>query len=196
MGTREKIVAAAASIMREQGYARATTKEIARAAGFSEATLYKHFADKAEIFLAVLSEQLPDLLEALDELRANVGKRTVRANLITLTRAALDFYLESFPISVSVFSSQELLATHSTRVHEHGQGPRTPLRALAEYLRLEQQAGRINRRADPEAAAALLLGACLQQAMLTLFDGPRPADAKLDALATSLTKTLLDSLRP
>ena len=35
MGTREKILAAAARIMREQGYARATTKEIARAAGFS-----------------------------------------------------------------------------------------------------------------------------------------------------------------
>lgn len=59
MGSREEIVAAAASVMREQGYAHATTKAIAQAAGYSEALLYKHFRDKAALFLAVLKRNCP-----------------------------------------------------------------------------------------------------------------------------------------
>ncbi|OZM73314.1 TetR family transcriptional regulator [Amycolatopsis antarctica] len=194
MDTREKILVAAATIMRGQGYARATTKEIARAAGYSEATLYKHFPDKTEIFLAVLSEQLPGLSTLLDELEA--GRRTVRRNLTVLARTALDFYLHSFPIASSVFSARELLETHSERVRERGAGPRKPLSALAGYLREEQQLGRVRRGADPEAAAALLLGACMQQAMLLLFEGEPVETEKLDALAASLAGTLLGTLRP
>ena len=38
--------------MRGKGLVRATTKEIARAAGLSEGTLYNHFANKEELFPA------------------------------------------------------------------------------------------------------------------------------------------------
>ncbi|HEX4258089.1 MAG TPA: helix-turn-helix domain-containing protein, partial [Streptosporangiaceae bacterium] len=44
--TRDRILDAATHVMRTRGFARTTTKEIARAAGYSEATLYKHFQDK------------------------------------------------------------------------------------------------------------------------------------------------------
>ena len=57
MSTRERILTAAAEVMRTKGLARSTTKEIARASGFSEATLYKHFANQEELFLAVLGER-------------------------------------------------------------------------------------------------------------------------------------------
>jgi AcrR family transcriptional regulator len=59
LGTREKIVEAAERVMRERGLARTTTKEIARAAGYSEGTLYKHFESKEDLFLAVLAERFP-----------------------------------------------------------------------------------------------------------------------------------------
>jgi AcrR family transcriptional regulator len=45
MGTRDDILDAAAEVLRTQGFARATTKSIAQVAGYSEAALYKHFAD-------------------------------------------------------------------------------------------------------------------------------------------------------
>ncbi len=57
--TRDRILDAATHVMRTRGFARTTTKEIARAAGYSEATLYKHFQDKTDLFLAVLKERLP-----------------------------------------------------------------------------------------------------------------------------------------
>lgn len=177
--------------MREQGYARATTKEIARAAGYSEAALYKHFADKSEIFLGVLSEQLPALSALLTVLGTDAGKCTVRANLTKVARAALDFYTESFPIAASLFSTRELLISHRKAMRERGAGPRGPQAGLSQYLQAEQRLGRLPQNVDVDAMAALLLGACFQQAFLIHFDGAQPATDELDTLAKSLVKTLL-----
>ena len=44
--------------MLNKGLVRATTKEIARAAGVSEGTIYNYFASKEELFLCTLN-QLP-----------------------------------------------------------------------------------------------------------------------------------------
>ncbi|AIJ20426.1 TetR/AcrR family transcriptional regulator [Amycolatopsis methanolica] len=168
MGTREKILAAAAEVMREQGYARATTKEIARAAGFSEAALYKHFADKTEIFLGVMTSQLPGLEAVLGDIAP--GRHTVRGNLVRITSTAIDFYTESFPIGASLFSSRDLLAAHRAAIREHGAGPRTPVTRLANYLRAERDLGRLPSTSDPDAIATLLLGAAFQQGFLRHWD--------------------------
>lgn len=191
MGTRERILAAAEKIMRERGYARATTKEIARAAGYSEAALYKHFQDKTEIFLGVLSERMPAFGATLSELTAQAGKGSLRAHLVRLARSALDFYTETFPIAASLFSTRELLAAHRKALRELGAGPRGPLIAVAQYLRAERRLGRLPRGTDVEAMAALLLGACFQQAFLIQFEDTDPSPTERDALAKSLVRTLL-----
>ncbi|GLY63864.1 TetR/AcrR family transcriptional regulator [Amycolatopsis taiwanensis] len=191
MGTREQILAAAEEIMRERGYARATTKEIARAAGYSEAALYKHFQDKTEIFLGVLSERMPAFGATLGELTAQAGKGSLRAHLVRLARSALDFYTETFPIAASVFSTRELLAAHRKALRELGPGPRGPQIAVAGYLRAERRLGRLPRTTDVDAMAALLLGACFQQAFLIRFEDANPSSEERDALAKSLVRILL-----
>src|SRR6266516_4670974 len=112
MGTRDTILDAAAHVMRTKGMANATTKEIAKAAGFSEATLYKHFRDKAEIFIDVLRERLPSLTPIMASLPDRVGRVPLRATLLDVARAAVTFYYESFPMSASIFSEPQLLASH------------------------------------------------------------------------------------
>jgi AcrR family transcriptional regulator len=192
VGTREDIVRAAAEIMRTEGFARATTKEIARAAGYSEATLYKHYRDKSEIFLHVLDHQLPGLRVLLAELEERPDRADVRANLEELAATALRFYVDAFPLAVSVFSSRRLLDAHRDRVDELGAGPAYPIEALGRYLAGEQRRGRIAPGADPEAMAALLLGACFQRAFLASFSGRAPAPAELAALARRLVATVLE----
>jgi AcrR family transcriptional regulator len=187
MGSREEIVAAAAKVMREQGYAHATTKVIARTAGYSEAMLYKHFRDKTDLFLSVMAEELPALGATLADLTADPGQAPLRANLVRVARLGLAFYLEGFPIAVSVFSSRELLRTHRERMGTTG--PRIPLKGVADYLRAERALGRISAGTDVEAAASLLLGACFQQAFLATFEESEPAD-----LAERLADTLLAGL--
>jgi AcrR family transcriptional regulator len=96
--TRERILDAAEERMRTIGLARATTKEIARVAGCSEAALYKHFSGKEEIFVHVLKERLPPLSPLLDELNAGRGGEgspdapTVEQNLTEIARRAARFY--------------------------------------------------------------------------------------------------------
>ncbi|MEU8414908.1 helix-turn-helix domain-containing protein [Amycolatopsis japonica] len=194
MGSREEIVAAAAKVMREQGYAHATTKAIAQAAGYSEALLYKHFKDKTEIFTSVLTERLPALGSTLDELMDTAADTPLAANLARLTRITLSFYLESFPIAVSLFSSRELLATHRERVLSRDRGPDVPLVRVAEYLRQEARLGRIREDADLDAAASLLLGACFQYAFLASFEDREPSPKELDEWAERLAATLTRAL--
>ncbi|MFO1056228.1 MAG: helix-turn-helix domain-containing protein [Dongiaceae bacterium] len=53
---RRAIVEAAMPLFARRGFARTTTKEIAEAAGVSEALLFKHFATKAALYGEILSQ--------------------------------------------------------------------------------------------------------------------------------------------
>src|SRR5690625_2460401 len=117
--TRDRILDAAAAIMHRDGLVRATTKQIAREAGCSEALLYKHFPDKRDIFLRVLTQRSPRL-DIAGELP---GTATVPENLTKLVVALLAFYEQGFPMAASIFGSRDLLAAHRAAMNEQGAGP-------------------------------------------------------------------------
>jgi TetR/AcrR family transcriptional regulator len=52
---REQIILAAVELFAEKGFAEVTTREIAAAAGINEATIYKYFASKEDLFDAVVT---------------------------------------------------------------------------------------------------------------------------------------------
>ncbi|WP_046731096.1 TetR/AcrR family transcriptional regulator [Streptomyces humi] len=190
---RARILDAAHELMRTVGLARATTKEIARAAGCSEAALYKYFRNKEELFVHVLSERLPRLLPLLGELTVEPGRGTLEDNLTQIARQAALFYEESFPIAASLYAEQQLKRKLDDRLRTIGAGPHLPMRALAAYLRAEQAAGRVRPDADTSAAASLLLGACVQRVFG--YDatptGERPP---VDEFAARVTRTLLGGI--
>ncbi|MEM2265151.1 MAG: helix-turn-helix domain-containing protein [Nitrososphaerota archaeon] len=53
--TEDKLLQAALELFSEKGYLGATTKEIAKRAGVSELTLFRHFKSKENLFTAVLN---------------------------------------------------------------------------------------------------------------------------------------------
>ena len=57
---RSQIVAAAMNLFSARGFRGVTTKELAKACGVSEPTLYEHFADKNELYCAILEEASND----------------------------------------------------------------------------------------------------------------------------------------
>ncbi|HWM37262.1 MAG TPA: TetR/AcrR family transcriptional regulator [Streptomyces sp.] len=189
--TRERILDAAEELMRTIGLARATTKEIARAAHCSEAALYKHFAGKEEIFVHVLRERLPRLNPLLDELNAGPSTGGVEQNLTEIAQHAARFYERSFPIVASLYAEPKLLHRHDEAMRKLGAGPAKPVEALAGYLRAEREAGRIHADADPDAAASLLLGACNQRAILLSIGSGAGAPQPLEEFAANLVRTLL-----
>jgi AcrR family transcriptional regulator len=63
--TRDRLVAAAATVFAEKGYDRATVQEIARLAGFTTGAIYGRFQGKAELLLAAIEAQSDDEFEQL-----------------------------------------------------------------------------------------------------------------------------------
>lgn len=189
-----RLVDAAHQLMLTKGLARTTTKEIAKAAGCSEAALYKHFLSKEELFVVVLKERLPkiDLRQLIDD--PGAGERSVEENLAVIARQAALFYEQSFPIAASLYAEPRLKERHDAAMRELGTGPHLPIRGVAGYLRAEQTAGRIRADADTYAAASLLLGACAQRAFAYDATADGEPSQSLDDFAASLARTLLRGL--
>jgi AcrR family transcriptional regulator len=196
---RVRIVEAAHDLMLSIGLARTTTKAIAKAAGCSEAALYKYFANKEELFVTVLNERLPRLGSLLGRLLTEgVGnpERTVEENLTDIAREAALFYEETFPMAASLYAEPQLKRRHEDILRGLGTGPHKPIQGLDTYLRAEQDAGRIGAGADTYAAASLLLGACAQRAFAYDMSPDRKPPQPLDEFAAGLARTLLGGIAP
>ena len=162
-----------------KGLVRATTKEIARAAGLSEGTLYNHFANKEELFLCTLNELPSGFVALIRGLQERVGTETIPAVLSRVAVSALEFYAEAIPMGASFFADPELLARHRELLQQRGAGPQRANEAVAAFLRAEQRLGRVRGDADPDAVAYMLLGALYQYVYWRQFLG-RPQEPDVD----------------
>lgn len=152
---RQAILAAAAKVFQETGFARASMSEICLRVGYSKATLYSYFSSKEELFSAVvfdateaefqashaaLDPTMPDLAQALE----CFGER-----LLTL------------------IYSPEVQAVRRLMVSEAGRsdmgrkcyelGPVRSEADIADYLQQAMRSGKL-RRAEPLLAARHLMG--------------------------------------
>ena len=194
--TRDRILDAAADVMTRLGLAKATTKEIARAAGCSEALLYKHFREKEEIFLGVLKDRLPSLTATLAALPDQAGTGSVRDRLVEVVDVGVRFYEAGLAIGSSMIGDPELVRRHREWMLSRGVGPQLANRMLADYLRAEQKAGRVAAAVDADAAAALLLGASYQRAFMVRLMGEQPLSPPAAEFAPSVVDAALRGLDP
>lgn len=166
---RERIIAAAIDVIAERGIAAATTKEIARAAGVSEGSLYNHFANKTALIGATMGELAGELRQAMTALLGRVGEATVEENLATVALAAIDFYFRILPFNGPVLGDPQVLAQIRRETPEIGVGPLRGHEVLTAYLAAEQNVGRVAASARPVYLASALMGACHQYAFLRLM---------------------------
>lgn len=82
--TRKQILDASLRLFSEKGFARASVRDIARAAGITDAAIYYHFSSKRDLFEALFEER--GITTALQELEQATVSRPVTE---TLTRIAL-----------------------------------------------------------------------------------------------------------
>lgn len=117
---RDRILAAAVSVMRERGVTNTTTKEITRAAGVAEGSIYNHFANKTELVGACMAEVAGGIRDALTRLSGRVGKGAVEGNLAELAEAEIAFFTDFLPIAGPI------LGDHGLREWLRSGGPQTP----------------------------------------------------------------------
>ncbi len=148
--TRQLLLDSATAVFSELGYAGATTKEIAKAAGVSEGTIYRHFADKRELFAAVFTERNAANFDAVIRLPELAGTKSVRENLLFLIEAIKDVERDVAPMRAAASTDADLAAALTSG---SSMGPLTP---LALYLEAEQRLGRIRPGVDVASAAVAL----------------------------------------
>jgi len=96
--TVEIVMEAAARVLLDQGYALATTNRIAKKAGVSVGTLYEYFANKEEVFDALIQRELERIVVAIRSREPNpddpIDKKI--SQLILAGMAAMRFGPELF----------------------------------------------------------------------------------------------------
>jgi len=149
--TRQRILQAAAQVFAEKGYARATTRALAAAAGVNEVTLFRHFGNKQNLFAAVM-EQFggPAVTTALEaQLTGDCGQ-----DLRTVGNQLLNLLLERGDALRLMLCE----ASHFPEVQEvMVQNPRQIRRMLASYISRQIEQGRL-RPLHPEATAQAFSG--------------------------------------
>ena len=80
--TIQTILGAAAQVLIEEGYSKATTNRIAERSGFSVGTLYQYFEDKEDVYRELITSELGKVAAAVHEARVHPSLReTLLENL-------------------------------------------------------------------------------------------------------------------
>jgi AcrR family transcriptional regulator len=152
---------------------KASTALIAREAGISEGSLYKHFKTKDDLFLAAMDTEISGS-SWQDLLRKSAGRGSIRTTLETAGLEILTHLQIILPRIMMVNSSGIVL----TGPH-HCRGARVSpaikkLQALAGYFRAEIDRGRLT-MTNPEVHAQIFIGSLMHYVLQQTLFNFRPA---------------------
>lgn len=149
----EAILDAAVEVLSERGVS-APMAEIARRARVSKQTIYNHYGSKAELVRALAERRVHEITAPLESPEAVEHPAEALAGFARVLLGAL-----STPRSAAVMRMAMLGAITTPEIGQAmwEAGPRASRRRLAEFLRLEDAAGRL-RIPDPQQAAEFFAG--------------------------------------
>src|SRR5580704_412192 len=182
-GTASRIVEAAVQLFSRQGFAASSTHEIARLAGVSEVTVFRHFPRKRDLFWAATESRLRRLRisrELRNRLESDEDPRTALPGIVELLVETLHHHPETVRLLyLSLFEldhgAERILRKHLVPLFQ-------PVR---EYLCRCSSKGLI-RELDPALAALGLaaLVAAHQGLQSVLSENESPTTSMDDAIAT------------
>ncbi|MFL5341516.1 MAG: TetR/AcrR family transcriptional regulator [Gemmataceae bacterium] len=144
----EDMLRVARDIFRAHGHV-ATTREIAHAAGISEAVLYQRFGSKDELFFAAMHARGPDIDQLLGPADPPGDAQTyVRAVVVRLGK----YFAEIIPLALRVMTHPSFDPHSLSRMQPRG--PAELVTGLAERLASLARRGQI---APPKAGTARVL---------------------------------------
>lgn len=153
---REKLLETAFEMFSERGYRRTSVRDITRGAGVTEAVLYHYFDNKADLLTAVIARyapfaRYPEIIEEQGDAPVDQVLKVLGLEFLNLLNQRRSFVLGL----LSEASTEPVLGAIL------GRFLRETMQGLSEYLRRMQEAGKLDTRANPEAAAQALQGGLL-----------------------------------
>ncbi|MFE3195423.1 TetR/AcrR family transcriptional regulator [Nocardia sp. NPDC059240] len=188
---RQRILDAAARLLREKGIARLTTREIALAADAAEGSITKNFGGKLGLLTALLSSELPELAAWHAALTPPTARREdLRAALITVGDRAIDYYAASLPLIASAVADATLFDAYRATNTAQDTGPQLAVETMTTYLAGWQSTGVLTHDADVWAMALMFCGAAQLQAwtqqLASAHALPGDRNARIQAVVDTL----------
>lgn len=163
------ILSSATALFAAKGFNGTRTRDIAKAAGVSEALIFKHFPTKLALYQAILAEQspVPPLLAELSQL---AEARADEAVFLRIAETIIETVPESL-MRLLLFSALEKQPFSELFFQKH---VRTFYDFLAGYIRQRIRDG-VFRKVDPLLAARGFMGMLIYHRLLSgLFQLPVP----------------------
>jgi AcrR family transcriptional regulator len=178
----EELLAVARDVFVKQGFA-ASTRDIARRAGISEAVIYQRHPTKTHLFFAAM---VPPALNVEALLSASADGRGVRKRLEEIALAMMEYFREFVPILLPLITHPSFDVEKFA--HRHPDSPFGRMhRGLVEYLEVQRKRGNVA-RANVGATALTLFAAlhCLAILERVGVPGGRFDDAVIRAMVHCL----------
>ncbi len=160
--TNQQILSAAREVFLEKGFG-GSTLEIASRANISEASIFKRFSTKEELFFAAMG--IPETPTWVKELETLSGIGDFQANITKICLEMLKFYREVMPRLMMIRSRGNVIPFGP----ELASKPIRDLKALATFLEREIELGRLH-PCDPKITAHVLLGSLMNYIFLEHLD--------------------------
>ena len=157
--TRARLIEATLEVVREVGYAHASTRAIAQAAGVAEGTIYRHFPDKASLFFAAALEADAPVVDWVATLPGRAGEGTLEGTLVELVERLAALQDRLVPLELAILADPELAAQRRRALAANAGRPAGPPEAIAAYLAAEQRLGRVRADVEPADVALVMLAA-------------------------------------
>jgi len=187
---RNQILDAATAVFAEKGFHRATTKEIAEAAGVSEGTIYNYFDSKADLLIGIMTRLAE--LEHLDEELASALQSDVRGFFIAVFRDRMGRITQDHEMLQAILP--EILVNRALRERFHQQFVRPTAVLLEQYIQVRIELGHIRPLNVPLAVRAvqsMFVGLLVLRIL-----GDESLLAGWDELPEVLATILFDGLSP
>ncbi|HEY0926259.1 TetR/AcrR family transcriptional regulator [Brevundimonas sp.] len=165
--TRQKVLDAARTLFAERGYEPATIRDIAKGAGMSTGAVFANFQDKAELFEAVLAEDMARLADALKA--AVAAENSVRGRLLAALTAAYHAQLEHLPLVQAVVSRSWFQPVAAEMRSRAALRPVTGV--VADILQTAVAEGEVRQDADVRLLGELVYGAYVANYRHAAYDG-------------------------
>jgi len=158
-GAQAAILAAALELIKERGLAHVTTREVARRAGVSEASVFYHFHDKVGLLQAVVLAGLVTL-EELDLVALSSSEDISLADAFFEIGSAFEsFFDRALPVLEAVHADTALRVEFAERLVQRDLGPHRGIEILDTVFANMADTGRIATNVDRRSTALLLIGA-------------------------------------
>ncbi len=187
---RNQILDAATTVFAEKGFHRATIKDIARAAGIADGTIYTYFSSKTEVLLGILN-RLNESTER--EMQFALGsEQDVRAFFKAYVRQRISLIWPNAEVFRAVLP--EMLVNAELRDLYYRQVLVPTFRVAEHYFLAQMEEGQL-RKVDVPLAVRAIAGTVFGLLMTQLL-GDELIAARWEELPEVLTTLMFDGLKP